>query len=174
MIFEMVRGHSTLAGRMGEQLEKATKDLSNQVRGLSTSDAFVAVASFCEQAQLPIFFSPHGSCMPIHTHEMRCHDEAGTSLFLRTQPSYITRQPSLCVGCGCFVLDARHADFWAARYLDNWLAYQRAELRGKVDGYRVIMERAIQSGKLLKKIGVDLTPLDRQIKSTLEGEVANG
>lgn len=170
MILETVLGRNPLAGRMGEELEQATQKLAEQVKGLPTSDAYKEVVKFCEHVQLPIFFSPHGACMPMKTHEMRCQDEAGTSLLLRKQPNARTRQPSLCAGCGCFVLDARHADFWAARYLDNWLAYKRAKRSGDVSGYKVIKERAEQAGKLLKKIGVKVVQLDRQIEKTLEAE----
>jgi hypothetical protein len=168
MILESVLGRNPLAGRMGEELEQATQKLVDQVKGLPTSDAYKEVVKFCEHAQLPIFFSPHGACMPLQTHKMRCHDESGTSLLLRTQPNTRTRQPSLCAGCGCFVLDARHVDFWAARYMDNWRAYKRAERSGDVSGFKVIKERAEQAGKLLKKIGVKVVQLDRQIEKTLE------
>lgn len=174
MILESVLGRNPLAGKMGDQLEQATQALAAQVKDLPTSDAYREVVKFCEHAQLPIFFSPHGACMPLHTHEMRCHDEAGTSLLLRKQPNSRTRQPSLCVGCGCFVLDARHAEFWAARYMDNWLAYKRAERSEDVRGFKVIKERAQQAGKLLKKLGVEVVQLDRQIEKTLEAEHVAG
>lgn len=170
MILEMVLGRNPLAGKMGEQMEQATLALAAHVKDLPTTDAYMEVVKFCEHAQLPIFFSPHGACMPIQTHEMRCQDEAGTSLLLRKQPNARTRQPSQCAGCGCFVLDARHTDFWAARYVDNWLAYKRAERSGDVNGFKVIKERAQQAGKLLKKIGVKVVQLDRQIEKTLEAE----
>jgi integrase len=170
MILETVLGRNPLAGKMGEQLEQATKALAAKVKGLPTSDAYRVVVEFCEHAQLPIFFAPHGACMPLQTHEMRCHDEAGTSLLLRKQPNARRRQPSLCAGCSCFVLDARHSDFWAARYIDNWLAYKRAERSGDVGGYKVIKERAQQAGKLLKKIGIEVVQLDQQIEKTLESE----
>lgn len=170
MIFEVVMGRNPLAGRMGEQLELATSALIDQVKDRPISDAYNAVVDYCERAQLPIFFSPHGICMPVQTHEMRCQDEASTPLLLRKQPNARTRQPSLCAGCGCFVLDARHAEFWASRYMDNWLAYKRAERRGDVSGFTVIKERAKQAGKLLKKIGVNVVRLDNQIERTLEGE----
>jgi hypothetical protein len=170
MILEAVMGRNPLAGKMGEQLEKATQDLAEQVKGLSTTDAYKMVLEFCEHAQLPIFFSPHGACMPVQTHVMRCQDEAGTPLLLRQQPNARARQPSLCAGCGCFVLDARHTDFWVKRYTDNWLAFKRAERTGDVSGFKVIKERAEQAGKLLKKIGVKVVQLDRQIEKTLDGE----
>lgn len=170
MILEMVLGRNPLAGKMGEELEHVTKALAEKVKDLPTSDAYAAVVKFCEQAQLPIFFSPHGACMPVQTHEMRCHDEAGTLMLLRNQPNARTRQPSLCAGCSCFVLDARHADFWASRYTENWLAYKRAERSGDVIGYKVIKERAQQAGKLLKKIGVEVERLDCKIELTLESE----
>lgn len=174
MILESVLGRNPLAGKMGDQLELATQALAAQVKDLPTSDAYREVVKFCEHAQLPIFFSPHGACMPLQTHEMRCHDEAGTSLLLRKQPNSRSRQPSLCVGCGCFVLDARHAEFWATRYMDNWLAYKRAERSEDVRGFKVIKERAQQAGKLLKKLRVEVVQLDRQIEKKLEAEHVAG
>jgi hypothetical protein len=170
MILEMLNGENPLAGKMGEQLEQATQDLAARVKGLPTSDAYKEVARFCESAQLPIFFSPHGACMPLQTHSMRCHEELGTLLLLRKQPNARTRQPSLCAGCNCFVLDARHADFWVTRYLDNWLAYKRAERGGDVSDFRVVKERALQAGKLLKKIGINVAKFDSQIEKKLEAE----
>jgi hypothetical protein len=174
MILEMLNGENPLAGKMGEQLEQATRDLGARVKGLPTSDAYKEVVRFCESAQLPIFFSPHGACMPLQTHSMRCHEEAGTSLLLRKQPNARTRQPSLCAGCNCFVLDARHADFWATRYLDNWLAYKRAERSGDAGDFKVIKERALQAGKLLKKIGINVAKFDSQIEETLKAEHVAG
>jgi len=170
MILEMLNGENPLAGKMGEQLEQATRDLAARVKGLPTSDAYKEVVRFCESEQLPIFFSPHGACMPLQTHSMRCHEEAGTPLLLRKQPNARTRQPSLCVGCNCFVLDVRHADFWVTRYLDNWLAYKRAERSGDARDFKVIKERALQAGKLLKKIGITVVEFDRQIEMKLEAE----
>ncbi len=170
LILEMLHGENPLAGRMGEQLEHATQDLAARVKGLPTTEAYDEVVRFCESEQLLIFFSPHGACMPAQTHSMRCHDEAGTSLLLRTQPNARTRQPSLCAGCDCFVLDARHSDFWATRYVDNWLAYKRAERSGDVSGFKVIKERAQQAGKLLKKIGISVAKFDAAVEKTLEAE----
>jgi hypothetical protein len=170
MILDMVLGRNPLAGRMGEQLDQVTKELAAQVKGLSTTNAYLKVIKFCEHEQLQIFFSPHGACMPIQTHEMRCHEEVGTPLLLRRQPNARTRQPSLCAGCSSFVLDARHTDFWAERFMDNWLAYKRAELRGEISGFNVIKERAEQAGKLLKSLGVNVMDLDRKIEETLEAD----
>lgn len=170
MILEMVNGKNPLAGKMGEQLEMATQNLVARVKGLPTSDAYKEVVRFCESAQLPIFFSPYGACIPVQTNTMRCHDESGTSLLLRKHPDARTRQPSLCAGCNCFVLDARHADFWLTRYVDNWLTYKRAERSGDVSDFKVIKERALQAGKLLKKIGISVVRLDSQIQKDLEAE----
>lgn len=172
MMLEMVLGRNPFAGKMGEQMEQATRDLAANAKDLPTSEAYKTVVKFCDDIQLPIFFSPHGACMPLRVSKMRCHDEAETPVLLRKQPNARTRQPSLCIGCDCFVLDARHAGFWASRYLDNWLAYKRAERSGDVTGYKVIKERAQQAGKLLKKIGVKVAELDRQIDQTLEAEYA--
>ena len=64
----------------------------------------------------------------------------------------------------------QHADFWVTRYLDNWLAYKRAERSREASDFKVIKERALQAGKLLKKIGINVAKLDRKIEKTLEAE----
>ncbi|MEH6459154.1 hypothetical protein [Chitinimonas sp. JJ19] len=172
LILETVLGLNPLAGKMGEHLEHATLELADQVKNIPVSEAYAKVVAFCEHNRLPIFFSPHGACMPVQTHEMRCHEETGTSLLLRVQPNARTRQPSLCAGCACFVLDGRHADFWASRYMDNWIAYKRAERDGDTMGFKVIKERAQQAGKLLKKLDFNVILLDNLIQDTLEKDNA--
>ena len=106
--------------------------------------------------------------MPLATSKMRCHNELGTPLGLRVQPNASTRQPSLCAGCDCFVLDSMHAPFWEDRYLQNWISYKRAERTGVMGQFRVIKDRAVQAGKLLKKIGINIELLDHKVNLALE------
>ena len=77
------------------------------------------------------------------------------------EPNYSTREPSVCTGCACFVLGVRHKSFWEQRYLQNWASYKKAERESIQGVFRVIKERYLQAGKLLKKIGVDPIKLHR-------------
>jgi hypothetical protein len=167
LIFETILGKAPLAGKMGEQIEEATRALAAELKGLPTSDAWQRTVRFCDDNDLKIFFNPYGKCISLMTSRMRCHEEAGTPLGLRVQPNPATRQPSLCVGCDCFVLDQRHAPFWEDRYLQNWIAFKKAERMGNTGQFLVIKERASQAGKLLRKIGIKVELLDKQIERAL-------
>jgi integrase len=168
LIFEQVLGRRPLAGKMGEQIESVTRELAAEVKALSTSEAYQRVVRYCDDNSLKIFFNPHGKCVPIKTSKMRCHQEVNTPIGLRVQPNSATRHPSLCAGCDCFVMDGRDAPFWKERYLQNWIAYKRAERAGIPEKFRVLYERAKQAGKLLKKIGVTTETLDEQVEKALE------
>jgi hypothetical protein len=167
LIYETVTGQGLLAGRMGEQIEKATQGLRDEISNLPTTEKWKRVVEFCEHSELPIFFSPHGKCCPTRTSEMRCQDEAGVPIWLREGPNFSTREPSLCSGCACFILDSKHQSFWVDRYINNWISFRQAESVGLSGQFRVVRERAEQAGKLLHKIGVDTEPLDQEISEAL-------
>ena len=168
LIFEMVTGRTILAGRMGEQIERATADLHSEVVDLPSTEAWKKIINFCDDNQVQIFFSPHGKCCPIRTSEMRCQEAAGMPHLVRREPNYGTREPSLCAGCACFVLDAQHQPFWEDRYLQNWISYRRAEAEGLERQYQAVRERAEQAGSLLRKLGVDTQILDEKILRSVE------
>lgn len=174
LIFETVMGHSPLAGKMGEQIERATRGLAEEVKNLPISEAWQRTVEFCNELGLTIFFSPYATCLPIHTSTMRCHDEAHTPVGLRVRPNYSTRESSLCAGCDNFVMDYRHISFWQERYLQNWITYKQAEKREETNEgqFRVFLHRAQQAGKLLKKAGADMKALERQVKRALEEDHA--
>ena len=167
LIYETVMGKSLLAGHMGEQIEEHIGVLREQIKNLPTSDGWKETVHFCEENDLKIFFAPHGKCMPLSPVKMRCHESAGTTSWLNTEPNYSTREPSLCAGCNCFILDIRHKAFWEDRYLQNWISYKRAEQMGIEGQFHVVKERAEQAGKLLRKIGIDTEQLDNKIKFSL-------
>lgn len=170
LIFEAVMGRAPLAGKMGEQIELQTRELAKEVKGLPTSEAWQRVIQFADKNELQIWFNPYGQCMPLQTSKMTCHNEAGTPHVLRLAPNDATRSPTMCSGCDCWILDVRHAPFWEKRYLENSIAFKRAEKMGMAGNFRVIKERASQAQKLLAKIGINVTHLDRQIAQELEAE----
>lgn len=174
LVFETVLGRNRIAGKMGEQIEFATRGLAEAVKGLPTSDAWQRTVEFCEEQSLTIFFSPYATCVPIHTSTMRCHDAANTPFGLRLKPNYSAREASLCAGCDNFVMDYRHIPFWKERYLQNWICYKQAENQGGASGsqFRIFLDRAQQAAKLLRKAGADMKVLERQVKMMLESEHA--
>lgn len=91
MIYELVTGHSALAGRMGEQLEQATMSLRAEVADLPTSEKWRKVIAWADTNDLELFFSAHATCCPTRTSEMRCQDEARTPIWIRKSPNTATR-----------------------------------------------------------------------------------
>jgi hypothetical protein len=177
LIYEAVIGRSLLAGQMGEQIEQNLDELRERVEGMSTSNAWKEVAQYCDDLDLQIWWAPHGKCLPLSPTAMRCHESAGTVSWLNREPNYATREPSLCAGCRCFILDLRHRGYWEDRYVQNSISFELAIKRGVEHQFRVVKQRANQAGKLLRKIGVDTTPLDDIIIARvnlflLGGEVA--
>ena len=168
LIYETVMGKSLLAGRMGEQIEEHLNELHEKVKGLPTSEGWKETVRFCDENDLKIFFAVHGKCMPLSPVKMRCHDTGGTESWLNTEPNYMTREPSLCAGCCCFILDKRHKTFWEDRYVDNWVSYKQAEEKGIESQFRVVRERAEQAGKLLRKIGIETTQMDEKVVRILK------
>ena len=160
-LYEIALGTGTLAGRMGEQIEANIGELRSRLDGKSPAEAWYETVRFCDENDLRLWFAPHGGCLPLDATSMRCHELAGTASWLNKEPNYSTREPSVCTGCACFVLGVRHKSFWEQRYLQNWASYKKAEREGIQGEFRVIKERYLQAGKLLKKIGVDPIKLHR-------------
>lgn len=169
LIFEMVTGRSAFAGRMGEQLEAATKILREATATLPTSEKWKHIVEWADANQLQLYFSPHATCCPTRTSEMRCHDTVQTPVWIRKEPNAATREPSLCAGCACAIMDKSHEPFWANRYVDNWVSIKINEASGmKLVDFRVIQFRANQAGSILRKFGVDLEGLDARVARILE------
>jgi len=170
LIFETVIGRNALAGKMGDQLEDFAKKIAGDIANLNTSDAWKRTVEICDELDLKIFFSPYATCLPVKTSAMRCHNEVNTPSIMRYEPNLKIREPSLCAGCDNFVLDYRHIPFWEERYLQNWVSYKQAVKMGLSDSgqFKVILKRAQQAEKLLKKIGVSLKELNSRVDASLK------
>ena len=168
LLYEMALGKSLVAGRMGEQIEQHIGELRERIEGKTTAEAWSETVQFINDYDLRLWFAPHGKCLPLVPIAMRCHEVAGTTSWLNREPNYATRDPSVCAGCSCFVLDARHKGFWDDRYIQNWLSYRHAERVGVPGEFRVIRERAYQAKALLSRIGFDTASLDEQVEAKLK------
>ncbi|MES2298673.1 MAG: integrase [Pseudomonadota bacterium] len=169
VVFDIIVGKSKLAGRMGEQLEQALAKLCADAGELPTSEKWQQAVEWTERNDLKMFFTAHATCCPTRTSEMRCHDTSNTPVWLRKAPNTATREPSVCAGCACAIMDKSHEPFWSDRYVECEVSVHQAEAAGAHSGpFREIRLRADQARSILKKFGADLDALDARVVSILE------
>jgi hypothetical protein len=172
MLFELVTGKVSLAGRMGEKLEAAAVELREKVGEMRPQARWKHIAEWADSNELKMYFSEYATCCPIKTSEMRCNDAAGTPGWIRSSPNFAYREPTLCAGCSCAIMDKSHEVFWTERYVKNRLTLHNVERLGISQNLRVIRDRATQAEKVLKKFGAKVELLDDQITRMLDaGEV---
>lgn len=163
-VFDSIIGKGKLAGRMGEQLERALAELRAQAGELPTSEKWRQAVEWTDNNDLKMFFTAHATCCPTRASEMRCHDASDTPVWLRKAPNTATREPSVCAGCACAIMDRSHEQFWSDRYVGCEVAARVAEAAGSHPGpFREIRFRADQARGILKKFGADLDALDTRV-----------
>jgi integrase len=168
-IFDIIVGRNKLAGRMGEQLEQALAKLRAEAGELPTTEKWRQAVEWAERNNLKMFFTAHATCFPTRTSEMRCHDASNTPVWLRKAPNTETREPSVCAGCSCAIMDKSHEPFWSDRYVGCEVSVRQAEVSGAHSGpFREIRFRADQARGILKKFGADLDALDAHVASIME------
>lgn len=160
LMYEAATGRSLLAGRQGEHLMDHIAELSERVAGRANADGWREAVSFVDRYDLRMRFVPHGKCLPLIPVKMRCHELAGTVSWLNREPNYDTREPNVCAGCCCFLIDKRNIGFWRDRYIQNRTSFLLAKMRGEENQFRVVRERARQARILLSKLGVDVSEID--------------
>lgn len=168
-LFEMVTGRTKVAGKRGAQLEAHMAEVRQLTDGLGIEAGWRQVMRFVREQGLHMWFAPAGNCLPLGPANMECHKVAGTRPIGLPTPNYTTREPSLCAGCSCFIVDRRHAGFWEERYVSNEASFRAAEARGQAGMFRIARSRADVALKLLVKLGVDAGSLESRINQ----EVAN-
>lgn len=166
-MYEMATGRAKVAGKMGAQLEERIGEVRKLVEGAGMEAGWRCVMRFVRDNNLHMWFSPHGNCFPMNPEKMRCHKAAGTRPIGLPIPNYVTREPSLCAGCDCFIFDLRHAGYWQDRYVTNTVAHKQAEARGQHGMFRVAATRAEVAKKFLKRLGFDTDPLDLRVQQEL-------
>lgn len=163
LLFEAVIGTSKLAGRMGERLDSILSELRELVRNLPMSEKWNQTATWADRNDLTMFFSPHATCCPVRSSEMRCHNVSKTPMWIRHAPNFETRTPTMCAGCACAIMDKSHEIFWTDRYIASQRSLAAAETIGIADGsFREVRFRAEQARGILKKFGADVTALDQR------------
>lgn len=173
VIFELVTGQSALAGRMGGQLNEATTQLKVETIDLPLSEKWKKVEAWADENQLQLFFSQHANCAPIRRSEMRCQDATDTPVWIRNVPNTATREPSLCAGCACAIIDRSHERFWVGRYVDSMISIRASErIQSAESEFRVIKFRAAQADSILRKFGTDREDLQAKVELAWEAENA--
>ncbi len=168
-VFDIIVGKNKLAGRMGEQLEQALAKMRVEVGELPTSEKWRQTVEWVERNDLKMFFTAHATCCPTRTSEMRCHDASNTPVWLRRAPNTATREPSVCAGCACAIMDKSHEPFWSNRYVDCEVSVRQATAAGAHSGqFREIRFRAEQARGILKRFGANLDALDARVVSIME------
>jgi hypothetical protein len=168
-VFDIIVGKSKLTGRMGDQLEKALTKFRAEAGDLPTSEKWLRAVQWVDRNVLKMFFTPHATCCPTRTSEMKCHDEVNTPVLLRKGPNTATRAPSLCIGCSCAIMDKSHEPFWSDRYVGYEVSLRQADKAGIHPGpFREIQFRADQARTILKKFDADFVALDARVTTILE------
>lgn len=163
-VFENVIGINKLSGRMGKQIDEAASDLRTKISDLSTSKKWQEVVEWTDRHQLRMYFTTHATCCPIRANEMRCHEAAQTPPILRTSPNVAMREPGLCAGCACAIIDKSHELFWSQRYIDFEISKRQAELSGlRPYQFREITFRAEQAKNILIGLGSDLIEIGKKV-----------
>lgn len=159
LIYEMATGDSIAAGRMAQTLGDSIAEFKDDLGELPTSERWRIVDEWADNQELQFFFTEYATCCPVKTSEMRCHEISNTSLWFRRYPNFATRDSSVCAGCACAIIDKSHIAFWSERFTKSQIAIREAEAVGKMNGFRVILERAEQAKKILRKLGVNVSEL---------------
>lgn len=168
-VFDSVVGKTKLAGRMGEQLECSLAQLRAEAITLPKTETWQRAVEWADRNDLKMFFTAHATCCPTRASEMRCHDASDTPVWLRKAPNTATREPSVCAGCACAIMDQSHESFWSERYVGCAVSLKQAErASADVGPFREVRFRADQARSILKKFGADLDALDARIASKTE------
>lgn len=165
-LYEMATGRSLSSGKMADHVSNHLDALRERLSGKSTVEGWREVVEFTNDNDLRMWFSFHGNCLPLHQTEMRCNVVGKTTSWLNRSPNFTVREPSLCLGCRNFVVDARHLSFWTERYIENQVSWLRAT--ESPVGYRAIRERAAQARTLLTRLGKDVGVLDQEVSRRLK------
>jgi integrase len=157
ILYENARGKPAQAGRMAKVIDEHRAELEALIANKDERDGRRAIQKWVEQNRLQIFFAPHGKCfIRLDPAGARCHEVGQTVHWLNEEPNYATRNPSLCAGCSCFLVDKEDEEFWLNRYLDNYRAFFQGASDGKAGDYRIARERADQAAAILQALKLPL------------------
>ncbi len=149
--YEATTGRRMLSGRLAQLVDQHKVSVeSNKGRLMARA----AIKQMVETHDLRIWFADHGKCViRLAPKDARCHKIAGTESWANNEPNYAIREPAVCLGCPCFVVDRDHIPFWHRRYTENKVAFAAALKEGLSGEFFVAKERMEQSAKILVSLG---------------------
>ena len=154
LFFEAATGNRTYAGNMATLIEAHRAMLEQLVQGKEATHAYRTVEEWVIENDLRIWFADHGKCLiRLRPDLARCHQLGGTADWRNDRPHFELREPSVCAGCECFLIDGDHIEFWRQRYHSNQRAFMNAELIGRGDEFYVARQRARQAAAILRALG---------------------
>jgi hypothetical protein len=116
-------------GNMASAFEKMREDGFWNPGDLAIQEA--RVTDLIRTHDLRIVFSDHGNCLiSINPLASRCRAIRGGATWNQITPDYAARTPNMCAGCGCFLFDASHYEYWKAKEVSLEAVLAGAEADG--------------------------------------------
>lgn len=154
LFFEAATGKTAYAGHMAALIEEHRAMLAQLIQDKEAAPAYRAVEEWVIENDLRFWFADHGKCLiRLRPDAARCHQLAGAKDWRNDRPNFEYQEPSVCIGCECFLIDGEHTEFWKQRYHSNQRAVMNAERIGRGDEFYVARQRARQSAAILRALG---------------------
>ncbi|MDN5540127.1 hypothetical protein, partial [Comamonas sp.] len=137
---------------VGGMAELMGKWFDESFRKMGRSEREKALANLVFVHDLRIFFSDHGNCL-IRANPLasRCRTATDSQAWSSVSPDFNVRTPSMCSGCGCFVLDVTHLPFWKTRKNECENSLREVKERNRSE-FHVIQKRKDQAEKVIQMI----------------------
>jgi hypothetical protein len=162
MINQSILGQTKLAGRMGLRLEESIVIPLREAHKASTgAETWRAAIAASESLKVSAYHGRDGACLPLDVSEMACHVAGGTRPLGNRLPNFQTRTNSMCTGCKCFVIAAKHLPYWEEKYVAHEASRRDAETQGVVSGFEVLKKRAAVALNIIKRLGAGVQRLQR-------------
>ncbi len=161
-LLEQASDNTVIAGGMADLVREHREKLREIVGDSVDAAAYVKMEAWVTEGDLRIWFADHGKCfMSLTPGESRCHTMGQTSPWLKGEPNYAQRNPTVCSGCKCFAVDHEHIEFWQARHQKN-ASILKAAGKEHIKEFTVARERMRQSASILRTLGVPVVETGAQ------------
>lgn len=161
-LLEQASSCTVIAGGMADLIREHREKLRTVIGDSDDATAYQKMEAWVTEGDLRIWFADHGKCfMSLIPGESRCHTMGQTSPWLKGEPNYAQRNPTVCSGCKCFAVDHEHIDFWQARHQKN-ASILKAAGKDHFKEFTVARERMWQSASILRTLGVPLADAGAQ------------
>ncbi|WP_265946245.1 hypothetical protein [Dechloromonas sp. A34] len=163
-LLEQANSSTVIAGGMADLVREHRAQLRAVIGNSDDGTAFQKMEAWVTEGDLRIWFADHGKCfMSLTPGESRCHTMGQTNPWIKGEPNYAQRNPTVCSGCKCFAVDHEHLDFWQARYQKN-ASILKAAGKDHFKEFTVARERMRQSASILHTLGVPVADAGAPIK----------